>query len=690
VALDDTLVPASGTVVMSRSHMLWAAADVDVTLPAPTNPLVMELKGLLTAADPVAAYQQLLDDVGTIFDAVGPDEASRQVTLAGLAAYDVLRDSAALIRVDNALAQHVFTLGSGEYDGSGSGGGVISVSDKTPSGVAGVGRSSDVATGLCAPQRAPVALPSAEPTRIVYVNGIRTTPDEAVDAELRLGCALRASGQFAKSKFRLDHFYNRTWSVQFREDVRQNIWCALAAASWHGYWSQLTQAAYFTGCATQAAVIALRTNDYAEAATEISQVENNSSSTTEDAVAFAAYLDGHRSADGEHLIIVAHSQGNLITQQAVQRLRDSALFAPKSDSLCVGVVAVAAPTSANWPLDKSLLFGLQVPGDLLVSITRANHFPPVSTPLADSLAAVVAEFHSEMANTSDADERRGLASALAATQMTVGSRIHSFTEGYLAPAPTRDMITDDVASIHRQCTLGQLALTPISANLRVQATLPIDLSARNRDGGDMKLNRSVQWGVSSGLSPSNNQKRVTAIAPGLASVTATVFDHHAISNVEIPWESLTVSLLQTLHTAWGLDLTDAPSGYPAPGPGTPPSWDGSPATCTGDRTVTAYDANTRTTYAWSYIQGCWWSASGALQSPNGVKIARYEWHWVDAGDREFFVDRTKTRTDSVQDMPVVDLVQFTGWGHLEVWGLDANSVRIAHGVACIANCGGTP
>jgi hypothetical protein len=230
----------------------------------------------------------------------------------------------------------------------------------------------------------------------------------------------------------------------------------------------------------------------------------------------------------------------------------------------------------------------------------------------------------------------------------------------------------------------------MSANLRVQATLPIDLSARNRDGGDMKLNRRVQWNVSSGLSLSNNQKRVTAIAPGSASVTTTVFDRHATSSIEIPWEVLAVSLSQTLHTAWGLDLTDAPAAFPAPGAGAPPSWDGNPATCTGERTVTAYDTSTRQTYTWFYIQDCWWSASGSLQPPDGVKIARYEWHWVDPGDREFFVDKTKTVTDPVRDMPVADLVQFTGWGHLEVWGFDANGIRIAHGLACIANCGGTP
>ncbi|HUX34151.1 MAG TPA: hypothetical protein VMV51_09775, partial [Gemmatimonadaceae bacterium] len=144
VALDDSLVPDTGTVVMGASHVLWAAADVEVALPSPTDPLVVELRGLLSAADPVGTYQQILDDVGALFNAVGPEEASRRVKLAGLVAYDPIRDSSALIRVDDALALHAFTLGSSEYDGSGAssgGGGGGLISNRIP------GASREVAPG---------------------------------------------------------------------------------------------------------------------------------------------------------------------------------------------------------------------------------------------------------------------------------------------------------------------------------------------------------------------------------------------------------------------------------------------------------------------------------------------------------------------------------------------------------------
>ncbi|MDE3052923.1 MAG: hypothetical protein KGJ70_03485, partial [Gemmatimonadota bacterium] len=384
VLLDDTLVPASGAVTMGRGHVLWAAADVDVALPAADDEWVVELRSLLTAADPVGRYQEILDRAGLLFDAVGPEEAGRRIRLAGLAAYDLIRDSAAIVRVDRALALREFVLGGSEFGGGG--GGVVTVASRAP------GAARDVAPGLgCAPQRAPEVAGTAEPTRVVYVNGIRTGPEEAAATADLVRCAIKASGQLEGSQYVVSKLYNRTWSVQLPEDVRANVWCAAAGMRWSPVWSLPARILAFGLCTGRAAATAARTNDYVEALGQYADVLSGSNAVTEDADSLARYIDGRRQRDAEHVIVLGHSQGNLLAQQALRLLKSRGQYSPPRDSLCIGVVAAAAPTSSNWPVPADLLVGVQVPGDLLSLLTRRNHFQAIATPYSDSTAALLAE-----------------------------------------------------------------------------------------------------------------------------------------------------------------------------------------------------------------------------------------------------------------------------------------------------------
>lgn len=695
VALDDRLVPDTGTVVMGASHVLWAAADVDVTLPPPTDPLVVELRGLLSAADPVSTYQQILDDAGALFNAVGPEEAARRVKLAGLVAYDPIRDSSALIRVDNALALHAFTLGSSEYDGSGAdggggGGGGGLISNRMP--VAGGGASRDVAPGgPCSPQRSPEVPGSPEPTRVVFVNGIRTTLDESINASHSLRCALDAAGQLQNSRVIVDRFYNRTWTVQVRDAMRRDSWCILAGIRWSSYWSPLARIAAYSACAADAAVTSVRTQDYIEAFRAFAAIDAGAQAALEDADSLARYLNAARRVNGEHVIAIAHSEGNLLTQQAVKSLRDSGWFAPRTDSLCIGAVAVAAPTSANWPIAPDYLLGLQVPGDLLSLLTRRNRFPVVATPASDSAAAVVARIRNQIANSTDHSDRQALTALLNVVLWSQGVQLHSMTDSYLGEQPTREVITDDIARIHRQCTLGHLALAPAYTVLRVQANSPLDLSATNRNGATMRLNRDIAWGVPLTLALSRNAHRITAVSPGAGEISARVFDRQARAYVDVPMEALDVFPVQTLRTSWKFALASAPMDHAVPDPGPGPAWDGVPSHCIETRTLTEVDPVTGDTWAWEYLEHCWFEASGAVQPPDGIRIFKYWWRWYDITGAERDSHTDKPTVYSVPDMPAdPESLPFPGWGRLEVWGLNADGTPIAKGMACIANCGGAP
>ncbi len=687
VALDDSLVPASGSVVMSRDHFLWAAADVDVELPPVSDPLVIELHGLLAAADPVAAYQQILDDIGALFNALGSDEASRRVKLAGLVAYDPIRDSSALIRVDEALALHEFRLGSSEYDGSGGSGGGVIIADRLPASAV----RETAPGGGCVPQRAPEVPGSPEPTRVVFVNGIQTMEFDAAKAAAQIHCALDKSGQTTDSKMETDFFYNRTWSVQRAQDIRGTVWCMLATVRWGAYWSLLSQVVAHAACTGQAVAISVRTNDYVEAVNEYLQVQLNRSSGVEDADSLARYLDRRRRQDGMHVIFVAHSQGNLLVQQALHQLRDQGLVLPRTDSLCVGAVSLAAPTSANWPVDNDLHSGILIPGDVIGALPGVHRFPLVPTPLSDSLAAEVAAMRDQAARTINHQDRRSLYALATEREFLNGFRLHSLGESYLGQQPARDAIVNDVVHIHRQCTIGQLTLDPPTTTLRVQSTIPLALSAVNRNSTDMILNRSVTWNVPSRLSLARNQRRVTAVSPGMGEITARVFDREARMPFEVPMESLTVQASQTLHTSWKFDESNAPPDYPAPDVGAPPEWDGIPGHCTGIKINTAVDSVHRVTYTWAYVAHCWYSASGTVLPPDGIHIARYWWRWFDAADVERISPTNRLTDYKVQDMPADEpLAPFAGWGRLEVWGLNADGVPIAKGTACILNCEGAP
>ena len=96
-----------------------AAAAQDVTKPPPApkpNPsgvkpdseLVRRLRGLLTSKNKVADYQSFIYAATRLYDRVGDPRASDIVEASRLAAYKLPRDSAALARLDQALAGHSF------------------------------------------------------------------------------------------------------------------------------------------------------------------------------------------------------------------------------------------------------------------------------------------------------------------------------------------------------------------------------------------------------------------------------------------------------------------------------------------------------------------------------------------------------------------------------------------------------
>lgn len=688
VLYDDSLLSApSGYIRMTKNHIIRAYADLDVALPPSGDPLVVQLRAVLTAADAVGAYQGLLDTFGSLFDTVGPDAASDRITRAELAAYHYPDDSAALRRVDHALALHDFDLGVGRYDGSGAsdgtvGGGVVTNRRPSTGGlgnrIAVPGRASrelfPVTEGPCAPVVQPAVAGSPEPTLILYVNGMYTDPAQAALSATKIRCAVSRAGQLSNSNYTIKHFYNREYAQQFSEDLRASIVCQLAQIPGGGVNSFATQAMAAAGCAGRAVLTFFSAGDRLEVVRQFAQVHYRLPGTVEDADSLSHFIAGRRRDFGEHVIVIAHSQGNMMTQQAVQSLRDSGLYKPASDSLCIGAVSIAAPTSSNWPIKAPYLVAFSSPNDYVYVNVGHNSFPLIPTTLSDSAESEVAKVLADAQATPDSRLRRIRQNDAAAMLDVYQHQIHGINENYLAHAPTRDAMTDGVAQIHRECTVGQLTIDPAQSTIQVQQSQTLTAKARNRNGHDMKVARTVAW------TPS---RRITGTIPGTINVRAKVFDRGAMANVQVLPATLVVTATQQFNSVWNQGETNM--GDPWPDPGAPPQWDGGQDSCNQTKVITGGQKTPQEVEVWMWYEHCFYTATGTVTPLAGLKIVRYRWRWYDEFDR--LIDGPTNRL-TTYDAPVrsLDTPGTFRLARLTVEGLNANGDVLARGEACLWNC----
>src|SRR6185437_132430 len=143
-----------GLVVTDTEHVLTVTADRRVVLRSAALRLYGQARRLLTSSDPVAAYQAYLNaaDAYAASPSRSHEEAMRDLQDVEFLAFDPIRDSAALRRLDAALDGQVFEVGATSVGGAG-------------------------------------ATDSVEPTVFLYINGIATPqfgPEGAVATRTEL------------------------------------------------------------------------------------------------------------------------------------------------------------------------------------------------------------------------------------------------------------------------------------------------------------------------------------------------------------------------------------------------------------------------------------------------------------------------------------------------------------------------
>lgn len=130
--------------------------------------------------------------------------------------------------------------------------------------------------------------------------------------------------------------------------------------------------------------------DLIEAIRQMLQLSGASLPTEVDATVLADNVERDMRSM-RNVILVPHSQGNLMAQQAINIVRRREQAAGQPSGRCLSAVSVAAPTSRNWPLTRDVdLYGHIVQHDLLLRLGR-NDFKQVPTSLGSRLMSGVLE-----------------------------------------------------------------------------------------------------------------------------------------------------------------------------------------------------------------------------------------------------------------------------------------------------------
>lgn len=491
VRMDGMPAPPAGLVVTDTEHVLTVTADRRVVLNSSALPLYQRARAVLTAADPVGAYQAYLDMasgyVGS--SARGVDSAMQDVRDVEFLAFDPIRDSAELRKIDRALAGHVFAVDSVQG---------ASVTARR------AGRGNAVVRGLDAMSTAD----STEQTVFLYVNGIATPqfgPKGAFATRLVLQRLVSEIPLFRdERRFKVKLFYNRTYSEQRPTPEQQRSHCVTLFASrfGFGYLGANSFAPFMSACMSDPAFRQFSDHDLLECVRQMWAILANNDGAEVDAVSLASRIQELRVA-GSHVVLVPHSQGNLMANQAIHRLHSvTREFEPGRDSTCIALVSLASPTSRRWELGEHYIAPIVVRGDVVPTID--NDWPQIDTDLSHELL-----------------DHPSVETAFTPT----GIILHEVIGSYFMQPQSRAAIRVGLENVYHACSVSSLAVKPPSMTLFVGAGANLSAVALNAFG-DTLGGRSVEWSSSAPsvavvTSIGPMQGRVQGIGSGGASAVAS-------------------------------------------------------------------------------------------------------------------------------------------------------------------------
>lgn len=514
VMLDGEMVPAAGVLTMDTSHVLLADVAEKLVLTSGDEELVRSARAILTATDKVAAFQVHLDQIDALYDRVGEEEASRRVGIVSQLAYDLVADSATLRQAHEALGNHVFTP-----------------SDAATQTVSGATTSTNVAH---------------RPVMYYAVNGIMNTPTDAEIYRQKVDFALGEAGVSSEARL----FYNRTFLYQHANKYQ-------AGQCYVQMQSEIRDLSFGRAIqkASQCTLLMARDlvrffADVAESGRQVASLyydvdlANPSPLYHRDGEVFADTL---RQAEASaNVILVPHSQGNLITQLGLRGLsRRDPRFESGAHS-CVGITSLSAPITHSplvnvWPtLAPESLEGIVMKYDVILFL-GLNRFPRLETSLTRRAQKemTVVTFYGLMLTPFTGGWSLA---AIPLWRLYWAAKIHA-SDSYLSGRGARPQVKDALAALTQRVPriagcegtpqVHSVEVTPATARIAAGGSVQLMATARDAAGSAM-VDSPVTWSSSTGsVATVSSTGVVSGVAPGTATITASSGGRSGTSTISV-------------------------------------------------------------------------------------------------------------------------------------------------------------
>lgn len=215
-----------------------------------------------------------------------------------------------------------------------------------------------------------------------------------------------------------------------------------------------------------------------------------------------------------HVLLVAHSEGSVLTQLAVQRLKINRQFNEDSAARCIGTVSVAGVGTTNWPLSTRHSKFVVAKWDI-VTLLGGGFDNPRET-IQDRDTRAVDFFLAEVPPDSSANRLSLMALAF------FPKTIHSL-QRYLSSTVSGPLIANDIDDLYRTCAVGAVTVTPPAVTLQLDGAKIFNATWTALDGLPLTTSDSVVWSIDSTLASVSPSGRVIAgNTPGTVALQATV------------------------------------------------------------------------------------------------------------------------------------------------------------------------
>jgi hypothetical protein len=479
VYLDTLAVADSGVFTMSQARSLIVSVRPDTALRSGDMAVYNSIRALLVAGNPVVAYQSLLNTMAAVAYANDVEAGDSSINRSIIAAIDPVADSATLRHLDGVLAGHVFDYPPNLSSYSRLPRGRNRLADSRLKG--GISRSS--INGEYAP----------DPAIFVVINGIYNNAVDAAGSTRKILRLIKAEKAFPDAALdadslvhRVSLFYNPT-----REDQSPDLTARDACISNSGF-MRYSGLGWVLGKACQTFMYYVHDDDLLEARRQLMSIIANTpahDSVTNALADSIAYWRAH----GRHVVLVPHSQGNLVSSIAIKRLEQDNRLARNGDPTCISIAALAPPNTDFGPIPSAYIWPVLLYGDPIYDAPGPK-FGRLQNARYDNIIANYAPYDLE-------------GGRLTAELLLQSISMHKL-ENYLSDDGGVDYVRAAIQSAYDACTPGQFTVTPVIDSMMVGTTQQVAVKVKNVAGDSIHNPRPMVW---SGLA--NSTGLVTMSSP---------------------------------------------------------------------------------------------------------------------------------------------------------------------------------